>query len=99
MVLGIAEGLSSVSSHQLSKVMGTIVEDVEVPNVDLVRLKRKAGGVGLWEGILFPAPKPRKSNSGARKALAKRLISRSSPQLNDRRVRDGCFRYVHDESN
>ena len=98
MVLGISEGFST-SSHQLSKAMGTILEDFEVPIVDLVRLKRKAGVVGLWEGMLFPAPKPRKSNSGARKALAKHLISRSSPQLNDRRVRDGCLKYVHDESN
>ena len=98
MVLGISEGFS-VSSHQLSKAMGTILEDVEVPIVDLVRLKRKAGGVGLWEGILFPAPKRRKSNSAARKALAKHLISRSSPQLNNRRARDDCLKHVHDESN
>lgn len=60
--------------------MGGFTEDVEEPSADLVRSKE--GWVfGVWEGAVFPAPKPGKRNSGARKALAKHLISRNFMML------------------
>ena len=60
MVLGGSEG-SSVSSHQVSKTIRAFIEDIEEPSADLVG-KKKAGGLGLWDVALFPAPNPGKSN-------------------------------------
>ena len=73
MVLGGSEG-SSVSSHQLSKTIQAFIEDVEEPSADLVRYKEgwRFGAVGCR---FVSSPQPWKKQSGARKALAKDLIS------------------------
>ena len=70
MVLGGSEG-SSVSIRQTIR---AFIEDVEEPSADLVRYKEgwRFGAVGCR---FVSSPQPWKKQSGARKALAKDLIS------------------------